>query len=282
MPQVQLPGVVTDEKDPEVIAATYKAIAGETDAFEAKDEANVRLTLMALLEGWVRAGNLDWTVSKHLNQAAPVILQDVICRNLVWRVGRVGSHCAKGHPGHSPRPPTSRQCPPQTLYASAAELVPLLCSQLDDNEASMRHMAALSISVVFDRLKGAFGPQAVSEMYPLLVKRFDDSNDDVRQCCIRAIGTFMAVSLPGAFTGTSLDYTLDQLYVHLDDGSERIQDACCEAIMVAARLPGSPGTGACSTCKELVVKKARDQRGQPPQPSQVRRNSEGAPVSIAQ
>lgn len=260
VPQVQLPGMA-DEKDAESIAKTYRAVAGETDAFEAKDEANVRLTLMAMLEGWVRAGNQDWTVSKYLNLAAPVLLKGVICRNLVWRVGRVEATVRKVTLATAHALLRAGSVPPQTLYACAAELVPLLCSQLDDNEASMRHMAALSISVVFDRLRGAFGPQAVSEMYPMLVKRFDDSNDDVRECCIKAMGTFMSASLPGAFSGTSLDYTLDQLFVHLDDGNEVIQNACAQALLVAAALPGSPGSGTVVTCKELVARKAKDQRG---------------------
>ena len=150
---------------------------------------------------------------------------------------------------------------PRSLYESAGELVPLLCSQLDDNETSMRHIAALSLCVVFERLKGAFGPQAVSEIYPLLVKRFDDSNDEVRLCVINSVGVFMTASVPGAFSGTALEYTLDQLFIHLDDSDERIQEACYATIMTASSLERNPSVTTYPAARDLVKKKAVSQRG---------------------
>jgi hypothetical protein len=262
VPQVQLPAIL-GEKDAESIAKTYKAVAGETNAFADADEANVRLTLMALLEGWVRAGALDWNCSKYLSAAAPVILSDIICKNLVWRVGRVEGTVRKVTLATAHAMLRAGAVTPQTLYAVAKDLVPQLCSQLDDNETSMRHIAALSVTVVFERLKGAFGPQAVSEMYPILVKRFDDSNDDVRRTCVEAMASFMSASVPGAFSGTAIDYTLDQLFIHLDDANETIQEACYQTIMAAAALPGNPGAGgsACATYGDLARRKAREQRG---------------------
>ena len=259
VPQVQLPAILSEESQ-EGIEKTYKAVAGETDAFEAGHEANVRLTLLAMLESWVREGSHDWTCSKHLSAAAPVILKNIICKNMIWRVGRVEATVRKVTLAITHALLRAGSVDPRTLYESAGELVPLLCSQLDDSETSMRHIASLSLCVVFERLKGAFGPQAISEMYPLLVKRFDDSNDEVRMSVIKAVAMFMQASIPGAFSGTCLDYTLDQLFIHLDDGDERIQEACYATIMTAASLPPNPN-GHSMPAKELVKKKATSQRG---------------------
>ncbi len=260
VPQVQLPPLLAEEST-EGIAKNYKAVAGDTDAFEAGQEANVRLSLLAVLESWVREGSHDWTCSKHLSAAAPVILKSIICKNMVWRVGRVEATVRKVTLAIAHALLRAGCVDPRSLYENAGELVPLLCSQLDDNETSMRHIAAMSLCVVFERLKGAFGPQAVSEIYPLLVKRFDDSNDEVRLSVIKAVSVFMTASVQGAFSGTSLDYTLDQLFIHLDDSDERIQAACYATIMTASTLEHPPNATSSPAARDLVKKKASSQRG---------------------
>ena len=154
IPQVQLPPLLSEESA-EGIAKNYKAVAGETDAYEAGQEANVRLTLLAMVESWVREGSHDWTCSKYLSAAAPVMLKGIICKNMVWRVGRVEATVRKVTLAIAHALLRAGCVDPRSLYESAGELVPLLCSQLDDNETSMRHIAALSLCVVFERLKGS-------------------------------------------------------------------------------------------------------------------------------
>jgi dynein assembly factor 5 len=126
--------------------------------------------------------------------------------------------------------------PPETLYKAAPELVPLLSSNLDENDTTVRHMACLCLRVVFDRLRGAFGPQAVGELYPLLIKRLDDSSDQIRIEACFVLAAFMAAVQAGAFSGTPLDYTLDVLFVHLDDPDPAVQDAVLRVVMQAALL----------------------------------------------
>ena len=93
------------------------------------------------------------------------------------------------------------------------------------------------------------------------MKRFDDSNDEVRLSVIKAVSVFMTASVQGAFSGTSLDYTLDQLFIHLDDSDERIQAACYATIMTASTLEHPPNATSSPAARDLVKKKASSQRG---------------------
>jgi hypothetical protein len=84
-----------------------------------------------------------------------------------------------------------------------------------------------------------------------VVARLDDSNDEVRVAiCGALIMFFQCAAHPRCFSGTTIDYTLDQLFVHLDDPDPAIQTAVLQAIVQAAR----------SLDKEAVLAKAEKNR----------------------
>ena len=74
-------------------------------------------------------------------------------------------------------------------------------------------------------------------MYPELLKRLDDSNDDVRRTICATIATFFHAPAPGAFSTTCYGYMIDTLLIHLDDPEEDMQkcvlgtlDAACDLV----------------------------------------------------
>jgi dynein assembly factor 5 len=91
----------------------------------------------------------------------------------------------------------------------------------------------LSLDYMFRALPGALGNQPVAELYPSLLKRLDDSSDDVRYAVCKAFKSFFGSAPVTAFRGTCIDYTLDQLFVHLDDMDEGIQSKFFEVIIAA-------------------------------------------------
>jgi hypothetical protein len=83
------------------------------------------------------------------------------------------------------------------------------------------------------------------------VARLDDSNDQVRVAiCGALVMFFQSGAHPKCFSNTTVDYTLDQLFIHLDDPDPKIQQAVLQAIaQVAASLD-----------REAVLKKAEKNR----------------------
>lgn len=111
-------------------------------------------------------------------------------------------------------------------------------------------MACLGLAVIFDRLKGVFSDQSIREMYPKLIARLDDSNDDVRIAACGTLEKFLECGVAiNCYTGTIIDYILDQFFIHLDDPNVAVQDAVFKAIIIAAKID-----------KSLVVKKADSNR----------------------
>jgi hypothetical protein len=65
--------------------------------------------------------------------------------------------------------------------------------------------------------------EPVHELYSEILKRLDDSNDLVRKAACQTFITFLRAAPKEHFKGTVIDYTLDCLFVHLDDSDPDIQ-----------------------------------------------------------
>ena len=174
------------------------------------------------------------------------IVRKTVLPNLVWRVGRVDSTIRKVALAVCFGLLKSGGALPQSLFDVASELLPLLCSNLDDSDVSPRMMSCMCITVILERLKGAFAAQSLSEMYPLLLKRLDDSSDQVRLAIFTTLESFFQCAPKENYNSTLLDYSLDQLFVHLDDRDSNIQEGALSVIKVISEH--------CS--RELVMRKA--------------------------
>ena len=124
--------------------------------------------------------------------------------------------------------------------------MPLLASNSDDYDTTTRQLSCYCLAIIFERLRGGFGDQAVRDLYPKLLKRLDDSVDDIRKSSCGMLKSFLLCAAPECYRGTMIDYTLDQLFVHLDDPDAEIQAAVAEVIIAAAQID-----------KALVEKKAQ-------------------------
>lgn len=104
-------------------------------------------------------------------------------------------------------------------------MVPAVVSHLDDHyDVSLRQISCYCLTILFERLRGAFGEAAISDLYPKLLKRLDDSSDVIRIAISYTLEMFMACGANHkCYSSTMVDYTLDQCFIHLDDINPVIQ-----------------------------------------------------------
>lgn len=197
----------------------------------------------------MRSGSSDWECGKYIGAASVNIARRCVLPNLVWRVGRVEATVRKVALAVCFGLLKAGGTITQSLFDITGELLPLLCSNLDDHETSPRLMACMSITVVLERLKGSFGDQVLSEMYPNLLKRLDDSSDQVRIAICSTLVSFFSCANKSCYSSTLLEYSLDQLFVHLDDKDPAIQNAVLPVLVAVADIK-----------KDLVLKKAENCR----------------------
>jgi dynein assembly factor 5 len=249
IPLVQ-PPVALVKGSPEEIAATYAAQRGDLSYDGSNDNGAIdtRLGMLALLETLLRTGSSDWECGKYISACCDLLVEKAIIPNLVWRAGRVESVARKVTLTTCYGLLKAGAISPEALYRHAPHLVPLLASEIEDNDSSSRHLGCLCLNIIFERLKGGFGEQAVHDLYPRLLKRLDDSDDVIRMAICTTFKSFMTCAPKDAYRGTMIGYTLDQLFIHLDDSDPKIQKCVFDVITHIAE----------HVDPTLVLKKAHD------------------------
>ncbi|KAJ8530528.1 hypothetical protein ON010_g14384 [Phytophthora cinnamomi] len=104
-----------------------------------------------------------------------------------------------------------------------SQILPVLKSSMDDSDAKTRQLVCLAFQFLFVALPGCLGEEPVHQLYAEILKRLDDSNDTVRKAACQTFATFLKAAPKEHFQGTIIDYTLDCLFVHLDDSEPEIQ-----------------------------------------------------------
>ena len=170
--------------------------------------------------------------------------------SIVWRSGRVASTVRKVAMACTYTLLRQGLASKSCLFQTAPQILPVLKSCLDDEDAKTRQLVCLAFQYLFVALPKALSDEPIQELYPELLKRLDDSNDLVRQAgCATFIEFLQAISNKTLFQGTPIEYSLDCFFVHLDDPNPTIQEAVFKAIQ--ALIPFDSAQ---------VLKKAKEHR----------------------
>lgn len=221
------------EDTEEGITAKYNAMSGHETL---TGEVDIRVSMIALTEGWLRAGALDWTCGSHIATNASIIVKDIILPNLIWKAGKVEATVRKVALVALHSLLRAGSVSREILFSVAGELVPAVVSNMDDSEAVPRQLCCFCLEILFTRLRGAFGDESIHQIYPKLLKRLDDSDDSIRKAICKTFCSFLWCSDPKNFSSTTLDYSLDQFFLHLDDPDESIQEAVLQVILTIKGL----------------------------------------------
>lgn len=234
------------EDTEEGITAKYNAMSGHETL---TGEIDIRVSMIALMEGWLRAGALDWTCSSHIADAANSVVKEIILPNLIWRSGKVEATVRKVALVALHSLLRAGSVSREILLSVAGELIPAVVSNMDDSEAVPRQLCCFCLDILFTRLRGAFGDESIHQIYPKLLKRLDDSDDSIRKSVCNTFCSFLWCSDPKNYSSTTLDYSLDQFFLHLDDPDESIQEAVIQVILTVKGMNAA-----------LVLKKAEANR----------------------
>lgn len=205
---------------------------------KADSDPDARLRMMALLETVLA----NEQCARHATPFARQLITVLIVPNTVWKAGRVAATIRKVTIACLYTLLRAERVDEETLYVTAPQLLPILKTNLDDYDASTRQLVCLSLCMIFKALPNALGEDALRELYPALLKRLDDSSDDVRRAVCDTMCAFFLTSQPRNFRGTILEYSVEQLLVHLDDHDAVIQQAVAAVLRVAITLDAATVT----------------------------------------
>lgn len=223
-------------------------LATFTAALDPSRGAELRVAILALMDTFIGddvadgvAGAADpaaaaaeaasWgSLDDALREVTPALVRDVLVPNCVWRVGMVAATIRKVSLACIYTLFRRRLMSQEAAMLTLEAMLPVLKSCLGDDDFATRHASCLVAGSAFALLPGALNDEQVRELYPELVKRLDDSNDNVRIAVCDAYQAFARSAPVSAFRGAPFEYTVDCLIVHLDDPAREIQSAALEAL----------------------------------------------------
>merc|ERR1719478_720290 len=95
-----------------------------------------------------------------------------------------------------------------------------------------RMIAVLTTGALLDEMQEVLTDEHLREVYPDMLKRLDDSNDEIRTAICKTFVVFFRV-LPPKWSSTLYGYIVKTLFIHLDDPSPSIQAAVGEVLETA-------------------------------------------------
>ena len=200
-----------------------------TEAPKDKNEPNqvshtLKLSMLALLETSISSAEDS---APNVHSFAQSMVEAAILPNLKWQVGGAASGIRKVSLAclYSLLKCCQYDC--STLFGMAPFVLPTLKSHLDDSDTSNRQLSFACIYLLFKGLpKYSLGEEAVHQLYPALVTGLDDSNDNIRIAACDCLFVFLSVADSQTLKGTTLDYIIKNVMLHMDDPNTTIQSKC--------------------------------------------------------
>lgn len=235
---------------------SYASQRGEDTALtqETLISYDQRMHVLILLEQLIRVGTTSghfWEAGASISQSTAVLMTRIFLPNLIWRVGRVEATIRKIALAGVYALLKAGAIPRDVILSVARDTLPVLVSHLDDTDVSPRLMACLSLAVFFARLGaqgcvGVWDELGLKDIYPKFLARLDDSQDEVRMAACQLLSAFV-VAVCGRvpanqaatrgsklMSDTMVEYIVDQLFIHLDDMNQAMQERVFDVLLTIA------------------------------------------------
>ena len=189
-----------------------------------------KLFMMALLESIVSNDKFDMM---YVESFADTLIESIIVPNLVWKVGAHASMLRKISIAVLFSIVNGNELTIRTLNRAVPLMIPVLKTNLNDDDQSIRQLAIASLGKIFERIPNTLGNEAVHKLYPDIIKCMDDSSEHVRRNACFALMMFLNSAPPSHFLGTAIEYIVENLFIHMDDPDPAYQKQVYEVVQVA-------------------------------------------------
>ncbi|XP_068606399.1 dynein axonemal assembly factor 5-like [Brachionichthys hirsutus] len=160
-------------------------------------------------------------------------LSDTLVPNLVWHAGRVGAAVRTAALSCLLALLHGGGVTPAQVMLLEERLSPLLLSALDEDSQMARLFACRSLLTILKLAGTGLHCEALNKIYPELLKRMDDSSEEVRSAALQAIGMWLS-SLTKDYNHERctphLQLLFQHLLLHLDDPDSSLQGRLLEVL----------------------------------------------------
>ena len=215
----------------------YRHLAAPIAGSSSKEDASVfvtslstKLSFMALLQSVISKMSF---AQDQLKPFLNSLIEDIIVPNLVWQVGGPASALRKVTIASLFTLLRGRGVMEHLNLSSLSKLFPVVQTNLTDDDASIRHLACLCLTLLLNSLLVKLTEKDVDHLYPDLVKALDDSNENIRFAACDAIRALLKIIPRMNCRAEVFGYIVDQVMVHMDDPNHELQLKCLDLLTFA-------------------------------------------------
>ncbi|XP_003450103.1 dynein assembly factor 5, axonemal [Oreochromis niloticus] len=160
-------------------------------------------------------------------------LSDILLPNLVWRAGRTAAAVRTSALSCLLAVLHGGAITPGQLICLEERMRPQVLSALEEDSQMSRLLACRCLCAILRLTGTSLHHEALNKIYPELLKRLDDSSEEVRGVALQAVGLWFS-SLTKDYNpvlcGAHLQLLFQQLLLHLDDPDSSVQDQVLEVL----------------------------------------------------
>ncbi|KAK1877155.1 Dynein assembly factor 5 axonemal [Dissostichus eleginoides] len=122
---------------------------------------------------------------------------------------------------------------PGQLLCLEEKVSPQVLSALEEDSQMARLLACRSLSTILRLIGASLHPEALNKIYPVLLKRLDDSSEEVRSVALQALGLWLSSltkDYPPELYAAHLQLLFQQLLLYLDDPDDSVQGQVLEIL----------------------------------------------------
>ncbi|XP_059416461.1 dynein axonemal assembly factor 5-like [Carassius carassius] len=170
-----------------------------------------------------------------------LVLQDLLLPNLVWRSGRSATAVRTAALSCLLAVLHGAAFPVERVLSVEETLSTQLISALEEDSKLARLLACRSLHALLKLTTQRLNTDSLNKIYPELLKRVDDSSEDVRVEALMSLSTWFS-SLGRNYDTQScrphLEFLFQQLLLYMDDPDTKIQDSVLEVLKVGSEVDG--------------------------------------------
>ncbi|KAG8006970.1 Dynein assembly factor 5 [Nibea albiflora] len=202
-------------------------------SLQSDKDPEMRMSIFTMLAKLLLDATNTLDSQGHFREESEKFLRDVLLPNLVWRAGRTAAAVRTSALSCLLALLHGGAITPGQLLCLEEKLIPLVLSALDEDSQMGRLLACRSLSTTVRLIGTSLHPEALNKIYPELLKRLDDSSDEVRSVALHALGlwlTSLTKDYNPEFCTPHLQFLFQQLLVHLDDPDSSVQEQVLDVL----------------------------------------------------
>jgi len=189
---------------------------------EAEKDIEMRMDMILLLDKII----LNKTLHEQLKNYIEFILPEILFPACVWRVGRPNYKVKKAAMVDLFHIFENNLIDSETTLKFFSDFQSTLKNTLEDDwDAELRYLALNLLKIFLENIKNDMKYDHMSELYSMILKRLDDSQDTNRILCCDVLILFMDIARRLKISQSIYEYMIQNSFIHLDDPNEKVREA---------------------------------------------------------